>query len=104
MFGNTAYVYLGTAARIAFTLGLHSHGVGSRHGLHGQEDLRLFGTLYLLDLDVALCYGHPPAIGEDVVLKAPSEDVRALWSKRVAHWLTVLHRYLVLDLACRSIT
>lgn len=80
MFGNTAYVYIGTAARIAFTLGLHSHGsVGSRHSLHGQEDLRLFCTMYLLDLDVALCYGHPPAIGEDVVpgaLRAPSEDVR----------------------------
>lgn len=82
MFGNTAYVYLGTAARIAFTLGLHSHGgAGSRHSLHRQEDLRLFCTMYLLDLDVALCYGHPPAIAEDVVLRAPSEDVRGPRSK-----------------------
>lgn len=79
MFGNTAYVYIGAAARIAFTLGLHSHvDVGSRHSLHGQADMRLFCTLYQLDLDVALCYGHPPAVGEEIIpgaLRVPSEDV-----------------------------
>ena len=104
MFGNTAYVYLGAAARIAFTLGLHTHGVGSRHGLHGQEDLRLFCTLYLLDLDVALCYGHPPAIGEEVVLRTPSEDVRGPRSNGVEYWLTGIYRYSAPGRACRSIT
>ena len=79
MFGNIAYIYVGSAARIAFTLGLHTNGDASvRHSLHKQVDLRLFCSLYLLDLDISLCYGHPTAISEDIipgVLKLPSEDV-----------------------------
>ncbi len=80
MFGNTAYVYVGSAARIAYTLGLHSLADNGppRHSLHQQTDLRLFCTLYMLDLDITLCYGNPPAVGEDIIPglpRLPSEDV-----------------------------
>jgi hypothetical protein len=79
MFGNTAYVYIGAAARIAFTLGLHSEGdVSSTNSLARQADLRLFCTLYNLDLDTALFYGHPLAINEDIIpgmLHIPCEEV-----------------------------
>lgn len=79
MFGNTAYIYVGSAARIAFTLGLHARDdVESHHSLQEQVNVRLFCSLYLLDLDTALCYGNPPAIDEGIVFgvpRAPSEHV-----------------------------
>ncbi|KAB5513410.1 hypothetical protein GE09DRAFT_980820 [Coniochaeta sp. 2T2.1] len=93
MFGVTAYVYIGAAARIAFTLGLHSHGdIGSRHSLQRQADLRLFCTLYLLDLEAALCFGQPSAIGEDIIpgdLMLPSEDILSPGSNMPLHYLEV---------------
>lgn len=80
MFGNTAYIYVGSAARIAFTLGLHARDtVESSHDLQEQVSVRLFCSLYLLDLDTALCYGNPPAIYEGIlssVPRTPSEHVR----------------------------
>ncbi|KAM5353446.1 hypothetical protein ACJ41O_000096 [Fusarium nematophilum] len=79
MFGNTAYIYTGAAARIAFTLGWHVRDdFTSRLDLQEQVDLRLFCTLYLLDLDTSLCYGNPPAIDEGTIIntpKAPSEQL-----------------------------
>ena len=69
MYNNTAYIYIGAAARIALTLGLHLPRAGTMEPLRGclqrQVDLRLYATLYLLDLDIALCYGNPPAIATD---------------------------------------
>jgi len=66
MFSNTAYIYLGSAARIAFTLGLHlQKTIESQSCLQKQIDSRVFSTLFLLDLDVALCYGNPSAINEE---------------------------------------
>lgn len=66
MFSNVAYIYIGSAARIAFTLGLNlQKKIESRSCLERQVDLRVFSTLFLLDLDVALCYGNPSAIDED---------------------------------------
>ncbi|CAI4214042.1 unnamed protein product [Parascedosporium putredinis] len=93
MFGNIAYIYVGSAARIAFTLGLHTNGDASvRHSLHKQVDLRLFCSLYLLDLDISLCYGHPTAISEDIipgVLKLPSEDILSPGSNMPLDYLEV---------------
>ncbi|KAH7002491.1 hypothetical protein EDB80DRAFT_580087 [Ilyonectria destructans] len=72
MFGNTAYIYVGSAARIAFTLGLHARDtVESSHDLQEQVSVRLFCSLYLLDLDTALCYGNPPAIYEGILSSVP---------------------------------
>ncbi|EPE02440.1 aldehyde dehydrogenase [Ophiostoma piceae UAMH 11346] len=69
MYNNTAYIYIGAAARIALTLGLHLQRSGTIEPLKGclqrQIDLRLYSTLYLLDLDIALCYGNPPALTTD---------------------------------------
>ncbi|KAF4469117.1 aldehyde dehydrogenase [Fusarium albosuccineum] len=79
MFGNTAYIYIGSAARIAFTLGWHVRDHNkSRLDLQEQMDMRLFCTLYLLDLDTSLTYGNPPAIDEGTIInapKAPSEQM-----------------------------
>lgn len=52
--------YIGAAARIAQTMGLHLGRAVEPHGcLQGQADLRLYATLWLclLDVDIALCYG-----------------------------------------------
>jgi hypothetical protein len=80
MFGNTAYIYIGSAARIAFTLGLHLQKTPEgRSCLQRQVDLRVFSTLFLLDLDIALCYGNPSAISDDNTtsrLPELSEQVR----------------------------
>ncbi len=83
MFSNTAYIYIGSAARIAFTLGLHLQKmIESRTSLQRQIDLRVFSTLFLLDLDIALCYGNPSAISEDNTtgrLQDLSEQVPEPW-------------------------
>lgn len=66
MCSNTAYVYVGAAARIAFTLGLNvSKSLNLRSSFQGQTDLRIYCSLYLLDLDVALCYGNPPSLSDE---------------------------------------
>lgn len=80
MFANTAYIYVGSAASIAYTLGLHlQKTIKTKECLQRQIDLRIFSTLYLLDHDVALCYGNPTAISEDnaiAPLESLSEQVR----------------------------
>lgn len=69
MFNNTAYIYIGAAARIALTLGLHlQRAIEPKGCLQRQIDLRLYSTLFLIDLDVALCYGNPPAISDEHAL------------------------------------
>ncbi|KAH7143451.1 hypothetical protein EDB81DRAFT_934664 [Dactylonectria macrodidyma] len=91
MFGNTAYIYVGSAARIAFTLGLHARdAVESGHGVQEQVNVRLFCSLYLLDLDTALCYGNPPAIDEGIVRnlpKIPSEHILSPGSNMPLNYL-----------------
>ncbi|TLS23117.1 uncharacterized protein PpBr36_06148 [Pyricularia pennisetigena] len=63
---NTAYAYIGAASRIALTLGLNlSKSMRLRSNVHGQSDLRIFCSLYMLDLEVALCYGNPPSLVEE---------------------------------------
>ncbi|KJR80269.1 aldehyde dehydrogenase [Sporothrix schenckii 1099-18] len=55
MFSNTAYIYIGAAARISLTLGLHlQRAIEPKGCLQRQVDLRLYSTLFLIDLDVAL--------------------------------------------------
>ncbi|KAI8667584.1 Zn(2)-C6 fungal-type domain-containing protein [Fusarium sp. Ph1] len=78
MFGSTAYVYIGAAARVAFTLGWHVRDESSRVDLQEQIDLRLFSTLYILDLDTSLCYGNPPAIDQSIVPNLPKSPCEQL--------------------------
>ncbi|EFX02549.1 aldehyde dehydrogenase [Grosmannia clavigera kw1407] len=93
LFSNTAYIYIGAAARIALTLGLHLRKTIEPKGfLQRQVDLRLYSTLFLLDLDVALCYGNPPAITEDHAagkLHDLSEQILSPGSHMPLHYLTV---------------
>ena len=76
---NTAYVYIGAAVRMAFTLGWHvREDIASRHEMAEQVELRLFCTLYTLDLDVSLTFGSPTALGREIMAgtpKAPCEQV-----------------------------
>jgi hypothetical protein len=91
MFGSTAYVYIGAAARVAFTLGWHVRDESSRVDLQEQIDLRLFSTLYILDLDTSLCYGNPPAIDQSIIPnlpKSPCEQVRSLNTLLICSILT----------------
>ncbi|KAI6389737.1 hypothetical protein MCOR24_010513 [Pyricularia oryzae] len=63
---NTAYAYIGAASRIALSLGLNlSKSMSLRSNVQGQSDLRIFCSLYILDLEVALCYGNPPSLLEE---------------------------------------
>lgn len=92
MFSNIAYIYIGSAARIAFTLGLNlQKKIESRSCLERQVDLRVFSTLFLLDLDVALCYGNPSAIDEDNMgkLQDLSEQILSPGSNMPLDYLTV---------------
>lgn len=79
---NTAYVYIGAAVRMAFTLGWHvREDFKSRLDMDEQVDLRLFCTLYTLDLDVSLMFGNPTAMDRGTMLstpKAPLEQVQYL--------------------------
>jgi hypothetical protein len=78
---NIAYVYIGAAVRMAFTLGWHvREDITSRHDMGEQVDLRLFCTLYTLDVDVSLTFGSPTAVSREMMNntpKAPCEQVRS---------------------------
>ncbi|KKF93723.1 putative transcriptional regulatory protein [Ceratocystis platani] len=67
---DQAYLYIGSAARIAYTLGLHiKKETHARPIFQRQLELRIFCTIYLLDMDIALTHGYPPALSEADAIK-----------------------------------
>ncbi|KAL1891594.1 hypothetical protein Cpir12675_004903 [Ceratocystis pirilliformis] len=67
---DQAYIYIGSAARIAYTLGLHiKKETHARPMFQRQLELRIFCTIYLLDMDIALAHGYPPALSEADAVK-----------------------------------
>lgn len=42
-----------------------SKSLNLRSSFQAQTDLRIYCSLYLLDLDVALCYGNPPSLSDE---------------------------------------
>lgn len=61
-----AYLYLGTAARIGFSLGLH-RDIFSRtlSSVDRERYRRVWWTLYVLDYEMASRFGYPCAISDD---------------------------------------
>lgn len=75
----TAYIYVGSAIDIAYTLGLHRHQLpisGTEEDC--EESRRIWWTLFILDLEIAMRGGSPTHIDERVVkvtTKLPEERV-----------------------------
>ncbi|KAL5615588.1 hypothetical protein BROUX41_005627 [Berkeleyomyces rouxiae] len=64
-FPDQAYLYVGSAARIAYSLGLHIKKETHAWSMfQRQVELRIFCTIYLLDMDISLTHGYPPALSE----------------------------------------
>jgi len=62
-----AYLYLGTAARIAFSLGLHRDvSPKNRDSVDRERGRQLWWTIYTLDQEMAIRWGYPCAIDDDV--------------------------------------
>ncbi|KAI9367621.1 fungal-specific transcription factor domain-containing protein [Aspergillus egyptiacus] len=61
-----AYLHLGTAVRIGFSLGLHRN-VSPRTGnsVERERGRRLWWTIYTLDHEMAIRFGYPCAIGDE---------------------------------------
>lgn len=62
-----AYLYLGTAVRIAFSLGLH-HDIFpcTKTSVERERERRVWWTIYTLDYETASRFGYPCAIVDDV--------------------------------------
>ncbi|KAF5646996.1 uncharacterized protein FTJAE_1827 [Fusarium tjaetaba] len=59
-FTNSAYLHIGLAVRIAFSLGLHLDKYSTKSGVVSQAHARrLWWTLYLVDQDLSLALGKP---------------------------------------------
>lgn len=64
----TAYLHLGTAVRIAFSLGLHRDVfLKSKGSLERERSRRLWWTMYILDYEMASRFGYPPCVMDDTV-------------------------------------
>ncbi|KAL1649611.1 hypothetical protein SLS58_001668 [Diplodia intermedia] len=71
---NAAYLYVGTAVRTAYTLGLHVERAAppTRGRLEREQNRRIWWTLYVLDYEMAHRYGNPCAVVDD----GPGEEVQ----------------------------
>ncbi|KAK3323139.1 fungal-specific transcription factor domain-containing protein [Cercophora scortea] len=64
----TAYLHLGTAVRIGFSLGLHRDvSPKSRDSLEREWGRRLWWTIYILDHEMASRFGYPCSVVDDAV-------------------------------------
>ncbi|KAF4310760.1 Transcription factor [Botryosphaeria dothidea] len=76
---NAAYLYIGTAVRTAYSLGLHvDKAPPSRGHLEREQNRRIWWTLYLLDYEIAHRYGNPCAVLDeqhDNNVQMPSEQI-----------------------------
>ncbi|KAJ5527318.1 hypothetical protein N7513_011477 [Penicillium frequentans] len=73
---NLAYNYLGTAIRLAYTLGINDMHVSIPHLVPLQPALRAWWLLYSLESDICIEYGRPICIRErDANASYPSEEM-----------------------------
>ncbi|KAK4041874.1 fungal-specific transcription factor domain-containing protein [Parachaetomium inaequale] len=64
----TAYLHLGTAVRIGFSLGLHRDvSLRNKDALEWERGRRLWWTIYVLDYEMASRFGYPCSITESSV-------------------------------------
>ncbi|KAJ5802872.1 uncharacterized protein N7503_005322 [Penicillium pulvis] len=102
---NLAYNYLGTAIRLAYTLGINNMHVSNPHLVPLQPALRAWWLLYSLESDICIEYGRPLCIRErDANAPYPSEEMdgdetvsRIDFIKAVAKFGRILRK--VIDLA-----
>ncbi|KAK0646755.1 fungal-specific transcription factor domain-containing protein [Cercophora newfieldiana] len=67
-FSVTAYLHLGTAVRIGFSLGLHRDvSLRSKDSLEREWGRRLWWTIYILDHEMASRFGYPCTIVDDAI-------------------------------------
>ncbi|KAK3900352.1 fungal-specific transcription factor domain-containing protein [Staphylotrichum tortipilum] len=65
----TAYLHLGTAMRIGFSLGLHRDlSLRNKDPLEWERSRRLWWTIYVLDYEMASRFGYPCSVTEDSIL------------------------------------
>ncbi|KAL2861189.1 Zn(II)2Cys6 transcription factor [Aspergillus lucknowensis] len=69
-----AYLHLGTAVRIGFSLGLHRNILPRKSNSVGRERARrLWWTIYTLDHEMAIRFGYPCAVGDESgLVKTPA--------------------------------
>ncbi|KAJ5827171.1 Fungal specific transcription factor [Penicillium robsamsonii] len=61
-----AYLHLGTAVRIGFSLGLHRNiSPRTSNSVERERGRRLWWTIYTLDHEMAIRFGYPCAVGND---------------------------------------
>jgi hypothetical protein len=70
---------VGTAVRIAYSLGLHREKTPPTSSYMEKEyNRRLWWALYVLDYDIASRFGNPCAISQDITVNQrqfPTEEV-----------------------------
>ncbi|KAK2779788.1 hypothetical protein FQN52_002387 [Onygenales sp. PD_12] len=76
----SAYSMLGTATRIAITLGMHRNvSPRGRDSVEREKSRRLWWTIYLLDQELAIRLGYPCAIVDEVTyIQTPSASEEIL--------------------------
>lgn len=91
-FSNAAYLHVGTAVRIAFSLGLHREKDPPNSSYMQKEyNRRLWWALYVLDYDIASRFGNPCAISQDITVNQrqfPTEEVRSFGKSYYSQLLT----------------
>lgn len=88
-FSNSAYLYIGIAVRIAFSLGLHLDKYFSPNDLIQKEHARrIWATLQVVDQELAFRVGKPsmaaPPAGIEWQCPLPSEQVVSKISRGIA--------------------
>jgi hypothetical protein len=84
----SAYLYIGAAIQIAFSLGLHRDQIPeTATAIDREQNRRIWWTLFMLDQELASRSGTPHLIDErftKVTAPASSEQVRGsmTWSSR----------------------
>lgn len=64
----TAYLHLGTAVRIGYSLGLHRDvSLRDKDSLERERGRRLWWTIYVLDQEMASRFGYPCSIVENAI-------------------------------------
>ena len=61
-----AYLHIGTAVRISYSLGLHRDVFPkNKDSLEREQGRRIWWTIYILDHEMASRFGHPCTIVDD---------------------------------------
>lgn len=82
-----AYLHVGTAVRIGYSLGLHRDiFLRSKGSLERERSRRVWWTIYVLDYEMASRFGYPCSVIDDAVFMstpAATEQVRFIPSPEV---------------------